>query len=158
MYPVLAYHIVVAGVTFEAWEAALLDELPVARLATIQPSGRPHLVPVCFAVAAGQVAIAVDEKPKTTTALARLRNIARDPRVALLVDRYDADWSRLAWLRIDGEAAVLERGEVRPDALAALRARYAQYAAMDLESRPLILVVPAAKTSWRAQAPWARLR
>ena len=67
----------------------------VARLATLQPDGSPHLVPVTFAVDGDALAFAVDAKPKTTQRLQRIRNIERDPRVSLLVDEYADDWSRL---------------------------------------------------------------
>lgn len=133
----------------EPWEAALVESARVARLATIAPDGPPHLVPVCFAWFEGIFAIAVDEKPKRAGTLARVRNIERDPRVTLLIDRYDENWSNLAWLRIEGEAGVRDRGDTRPEILAALRARYPQYAAMDLESRPLILITPTRFVSWR---------
>ena len=134
---------------FEPWEAALVESARVARLATIASSGRPHLVPVCFAWYDGNFAIAVDEKPKRPGALARVRNIQRDRRVTLLIDHYDENWSQLAWLRIEGEAAVQDRGASRPKILAALRARYPQYRSMDLESRPLILIAPSRIVSWR---------
>ncbi|MGW3957881.1 TIGR03668 family PPOX class F420-dependent oxidoreductase [Streptomyces sp. NPDC004752] len=99
----------------------------VARLATVDEAGRPHLVPVVFAVPAGPgghgadgIVTAVDDKPKTTTRLKRLRNIAAHPAVCLLVDVYGEDWDRLWWIRADGEARIL-----RPDAAgAAVRAAY----------------------------------
>ena len=134
---------------FEPWQTSLVDELRVAGLGTIQADGRPHLVPVCYA-RAGQVTwIPVDEKPKSGATLARLRNIARDPRVTLLFDRYDDDWSRLAWVRIDGEARVFAAGIEAPSALAALRQRYAQYREMRLEALPLIAVTPSRVAGWR---------
>ncbi|MCC7365750.1 MAG: TIGR03668 family PPOX class F420-dependent oxidoreductase [Dehalococcoidia bacterium] len=130
---------------------ALLASCRTGHLATVGAGGRPHLVPVCYAVVGGRIAIAVDEKPKRGGELARVRNIRRDARVTFLVDRYDdADWSRLAWLRIEGDAAVVERGALEPAVLAALRDRYPQYRAMDLESRPLILVAPRRVVAWRA--------
>lgn len=135
---------------FEPWQRDLLEASRVARLATIGPAGEPHLVPVCFALAGGRVVIAIDEKPKrTATRLARLRNIARDPRITFLADRYDDDWQTLAWVRIDGQATVFERGEDQPAALAALRARYRQYAEMRLEELPLIAIEPLRVTAWR---------
>ena len=79
----------------------------VARLATVSPGGRPHLVPVTFAVDGDVIYSAVDAKPKTTTRLARLRNIAAEPRVAMLADHYGPDWDRLWWVRADGAATVL---------------------------------------------------
>jgi PPOX class probable F420-dependent enzyme len=140
-------------VVFEEWELRLIKELRVARLATVAPSGAPHLVPVCFAHVADEFWIAVDEKPKRSTRLARLRNIGAEPRVSLLFDRYDDDWSSLAWIRIDGLATVVELGSEAPAALEALRGRYPQYRAMDLESLPLVRVEPRKVTGWRWEAP-----
>ena len=134
---------------FAPWETGLIEELRVARLATIAADGRPHLVPVCYALADGAIVIPVDEKPKRSRNLERVRNIERDPRVTLLFDRYADDWTQLAWVRVDGRASVLPLGEQRPGALAALRARYALYATMALEGRPLLLVVPERARSWR---------
>lgn len=94
----------------------------VARLATTGP----HLVPICFAVDHDSIWSAIDAKPKRTRSLQRLRNIANDPRVALLADEYDdTDWSALWWVRADGVAVVLDDA---PDALALLIRRYPQYA------------------------------
>jgi PPOX class probable F420-dependent enzyme len=98
----------------------------VARLATVGADGRPHLVPVCFAVDGDTIYSAVDElKPKATLRLRRLRNVTENPAVSLLVDHYSDDWSALWWVRADGRARVLESA---PDAIALLAARYAQYA------------------------------
>jgi PPOX class probable F420-dependent enzyme len=131
----------------------LLEECRVARLATIAADGRPRLVPVCYALVGDDIGIAIDEKPKSTTELARVRDIRRDARVTLLVDRYDdADWGRLAWLRLEANASVLERGEEWPEALAALRARYPQYEAMLLEERPLLRLVVTRAVGWSATA------
>jgi PPOX class probable F420-dependent enzyme len=138
-------------VALEEWQWALLDECRVARLATIAKDGRPHLVPVVYAVVDEGIAIAIDEKPKSTTRLARVRNIERDPRVTLLVDRYTEDWSQLAWLRLDGVAEALERGEEYPEALASLRERYPQHHEMALEETPLIIVIPERVVGWRAE-------
>lgn len=134
---------------FERWQMELLEECRVARLGTIASGGRPRLVPVCYAVVDGAVVMAVDEKPKRGGRLARLRDIARDPRATLLVDRYEDDWTRLAWVRIEGAAAVQERGEEHPAALEALRARYPQYGEMGLEALPLIVVTPERVVGWR---------
>lgn len=135
---------------FDPWHLDLLAAARVARLGTISADGRPHLVPVCFALSDGMVAIAIDEKPKRSAHLARLRNIEREPRVTLLIDHYEEDWTRLAWLRIDGRAEVLPRGDAWPDALASLRLRYPQYASMALEARPLIRITPERVAAWRA--------
>ncbi|MBI2766851.1 MAG: TIGR03668 family PPOX class F420-dependent oxidoreductase [Chloroflexi bacterium] len=136
---------------FDAWQLHLVESCRIAHLGTLARDGRPHLVPVCFAHLDGQFAIVVDEKPKRPGELARVRNIARDPRVTLLFDHYDdADWTRLAWVRVEGEARVLARGDSWPAALVALRARYPQYRAMALEGLPLIAITPTRVVTWRA--------
>jgi PPOX class probable F420-dependent enzyme len=101
----------------------------VARLATVGQDGAPRLVPITFAVAGDTVVHAVDHKPKRTTALRRLADVAAEPRVALLADAYDdAEWSRLWWVRADGRGRVLEPGdEGARRAVALLAERYAQY-------------------------------
>lgn len=134
---------------FEPWQLAFIEELRVARLGTITETGEPHLVPVCYAFVEGRFAIAIDEKPKRRGELARVRNIRRSPRVSLLLDRYDDDWSQLAWVRIDGEGSVFERGDVWPSALVALRKRYPQYESMGLEQLPLISITPLRVSAWR---------
>lgn len=103
-------------------------EARVARLATADTAGVPHLVPFVFAVDGDRLVSAVDHKPKRTTALRRLANIAANPHVTVLVDEYHDDWDRLWWARADGTAAVHQPGS--PDAEAAvalLAARYPQY-------------------------------
>jgi PPOX class probable F420-dependent enzyme len=100
----------------------------VARLATVTPAGAPHLVPVCFALAEDTVYTAVDGKPKRTSRLARLANIAAEPRVALLADHYEDDWTRLWWVRVDGEARVVTDPAEQAHAFATLTAAYRQYA------------------------------
>lgn len=133
----------------EPWHRDLIDELRVARLATISADGRPHLVPVCYALLEDRIAFPIDEKPKRSLALQRIRNIERDPRVTLLFDRYDDDWRRLAWVRIHAHARTIAAGAEWPEALAALRRRYAQYRAMPLEDLPLVAVTPDRVAAWR---------
>ncbi|MGE0602056.1 MAG: TIGR03668 family PPOX class F420-dependent oxidoreductase [Dehalococcoidia bacterium] len=137
------------GQKLSAWQSQLIDELRVARLATVRPDGSPHLVPVCFALRMDRLFIPVDEKPKTTRNLARLKNIAANPRVSILFDRYDDDWTQLAWVRIDGRATVLSKGGGEPAALGELRRRYPQYVPMDLENLSLIVIEPIAVSAWR---------
>ena len=99
----------------------------VARLATLAPGGRPHLVPIVFAVDGDTVYSAVDAKPKRTTELARLRHVAAHPAVSVLVDHYEEDWSALWWVRADGRARVLEPDdEEARRAIALLARRYPQ--------------------------------
>ncbi len=85
----------------------------VARLATVSAQGRPHLVPCTFALDGDSIYVAVDHKPKTTTNLKRLRNIAANPNVAMLADHYDEDWQSLWWARADGVASVLDEPKLR---------------------------------------------
>jgi PPOX class probable F420-dependent enzyme len=99
-------------------------EARVARLATVGTTGAPHLVPIVFALAGDTIYSAVDAKPKRHTRLRRLDNIAHEPRVSVLVDHYDDDWTELWWVRADGHARVLTES---PEALAALAAKYPQY-------------------------------
>jgi PPOX class probable F420-dependent enzyme len=100
----------------------------VARLATVRPDGRPHVVPVCFAVEGDWVVSVVDEKPKRSAELARLANVRAQPAVSLLVDEYDDDWTRLWWVRVDGTGLVVEGGTDHERAVALLATKYAQYA------------------------------
>jgi PPOX class probable F420-dependent enzyme len=101
----------------------------VGRLATVDADGRPHLVPICFALAGETLYSAVDEKPKRSQRLKRLENIRRHPEVSVLVDHYVEDWTRLWWVRLDGRAEVLEDGPERVHGLALLAAKYEQYRA-----------------------------
>jgi PPOX class probable F420-dependent enzyme len=99
----------------------------VARLATVRDDGRPHLVPVCFALDGDSIVSAVDAKPKRSTALQRLDNVRAHPDVSLLVDHYDDDWARLWWVRVDGPARVVDGGAEHATAVARLASKYAQY-------------------------------
>lgn len=103
-----------------------LAEAPVGHLATVRPGGKPHIVPITFALDGDVIYFAVDSKPKRTTDLQRVRNIEGNPAVAVLVDHYDEDWGRLWWVRVDGQARVLgERESGR--AINLLVERYPQY-------------------------------
>jgi PPOX class probable F420-dependent enzyme len=128
--------------------AAFVHRQPVARLATADSNGQPHVVPVCFVYENGSFYIAIDEKPKQTTRLKRLRNIEVNPHVALVIDVYHDDWSQLAWVMVQGTASIHDTAKGYPLILAALRQKYPQYRTMTLESRPLIQVVPEYVTSW----------
>ena len=123
-----------------------LDSSRVAILATVNPDGSPHLVPVVFALSEGRIVTAVDAKPKTTARLRRLANIQSNPLVSLLIHHYEEDWNRLWWVRIDGRATVLANDD---QALAALRARYPQYESIELAG-PVISIEVTGSTSWSA--------
>ena len=99
----------------------------VARLATVGAGGKPHLVPITFAVDGDTIYFAVDAKPKRTTDLQRLRNIAANPSVSVLVDHYEDDWTRLWWVRVDGTAHVLSGGPDVDRAIDLLVRKYDQY-------------------------------
>ena len=122
----------------------------VARLATADAGGRPHVIPICFAVQENTVYFTIDEKPKTKSGvpLKRLSNIRENPRVALVVDRYDEDWSRLGWVMIRGRAEVLDSGVEHDRAQESLRARYRQLAAMNIEALPVVAIRIERATSW----------
>jgi PPOX class probable F420-dependent enzyme len=134
-------------------ELALAQSVRVGHLATVDEQGQPHVVPVCWVWHEGAIYTPIDEKPKRPGGgpLQRERNIVRNAAVCLTVDRYDEDWTKLAWLQIRGVAAILRSGLECPAALAELRMRYPQYRAMDLESRPLIQITPSIVRSWRAK-------
>ncbi len=136
-----------------AWALDLLREGRVGRLATADAGGRPLVVPVCYAVAADgrHLYSAVDAKPKRTRSLRRLRNIAENPRAALVVDVYDEDWRRLRWVLVEGRADVLEAGAEFGHAVDLLRAKYPQYAALglDRESGTLIRLAVERLQAWR---------
>jgi PPOX class probable F420-dependent enzyme len=122
---------------------------PVARLATVAPDGRPHLVPVVFALRNDVVYTAVDAKPKTTQRLRRLANIEDNPLVSMLVDHYAEDWTQLWWVRIDGTAAVHHDGNAMHAGRDLLRAKYPQYQSVSLNG-PVIAVAVRRWSSWHA--------
>ncbi|WP_204040093.1 TIGR03668 family PPOX class F420-dependent oxidoreductase [Acrocarpospora phusangensis] len=105
----------------------------------------PHLVPIVFVVEGDVIAFAVDHKPKRTKDLRRLRNIARDDRVCVLVDHYEEDWTRLWWVRADGRAGVVEDAGVQEEWIGRLVERYEQYR----EQRPEGPVVAISVERWR---------
>ena len=133
-----------------------LEARRVAHLATADAAGRPHVVPVCFAVAGDTVYITIDDKPKRVagSALKRIRNIVENPAVALVADRYDDDdWSRLGWLMVRGPAELLHRGPEHAEAQALLRGRYPQMETMALEQHPVIAIRIDRVVSWGELGP-----
>ena len=99
----------------------------VARLATTDPDGRPHLVPIVFALDGDTLYSAVDRKPKRSSKLRRIENARTRPDVTVLVDHYEENWGGLWWIRLRGRARVLDDGEERDHALALLQEKYPQY-------------------------------
>jgi PPOX class probable F420-dependent enzyme len=128
-----------------AWAAALLEEMPVAHLGLLDEDGRPRVQPVTFARVGDALYTAIDDKPKRGVP-ARIRRLRERPATALTVDRYDADWTRLAWVQVLGEATILDMSD---EVLAALTARYPQYRTMPPRG-PLIEIAPTRLLWWRA--------
>ncbi len=124
---------------------------PVARLATVRPDGTPHVVPVTFALAGDVLYTAVDYKPKRHQRLQRLTNLRHQPRCALLVDHYQADWSGLWWVRADGDAAIVDEPDSTHPGLRRLVDRYPAYQNARPEG-PLIVVTVVRWTGWDASA------
>lgn len=129
-------------------ERRFLEAGRVARLATADASGCPHVVPICFALIEHTVYFTIDEKPKTTRRLKRLANLRENPFAALVVDRYDEDWSRLGWVMVRGRAEILTGGPEHDAAQASLRARYPQLAGMDIEELPVVAIRIERAASW----------
>ena len=98
----------------------------VARLATVRPDGAPHVVPVVFALDGNTIWLVIDEKPKRDRRLQRLINIGEEPRVSLLVDSYEEDWTRLWWVRVDGRGRLVDDGPELERAVRLLIDRYPQ--------------------------------
>ena len=139
-----------------ATELDFLRQARVGHLATSTSDGRPSVVPVCFALldldGGPGIVTVLDEKPKRVTdrELVRVRNIAANPRVALVVDHYDEDWTRLAFVQVHGTATLIRPGApLHAPAIEALRAKYPQYHAMSIEHRPVIVIASLTATSWR---------
>jgi PPOX class probable F420-dependent enzyme len=138
-------------IEFDPW--VRFTQSTVARLATVAPSGQPHLVPVVFAVpddSRDVVYTAVDAKPKTTRRLRRLVNIESNPRVSLLVDEYADDWTQLWWVRVDGVATIhSSEGETKTAGYRLLRAKYPQYQSVSLDG-PVIAIAVRRWADWHA--------
>jgi PPOX class probable F420-dependent enzyme len=129
-----------------------LERQRLAHLATADAGGAPHVVPICFAISGETLYVAIDEKPKKTAGLnlRRLKNIAENPRVAIVADVYDdRDWSRLGFVLLRATARIIEPGPAEhAQAIRILRERYPQYRAMALDERPLIAADIGSVTTW----------
>jgi PPOX class probable F420-dependent enzyme len=122
----------------------------VAHLATADADGQPLVIPICFAFDGKEFFSPIDEKPKRISPhkLKRLRNIAENPKISLIFDRYDEDWRRLAYVLITGKARILRRGWRHRRAVILLRRKYRQYGSMAIDQRPMIVVRPTRITNW----------
>ncbi len=134
-------------------QSAFLVRRRVARLATADGAGEPHVVPVCYAYSQGVIYVALDEKPKDVppARLKRVRNILENPHVALVADRYAEDWNLLAFVMVRGRAELVgpDAGE-HADAVRLLRGKYHQYERMKIEENPVIAIRPERVASWGA--------
>jgi len=122
----------------------------VAHLATADGAGQPHVIPICFVLDGEEILSPIDEKPKQNPprGLKRLRNIGENPKIALLIDRYEEDWRKLAYVLVIGTAKVLLRGKRHERAIGLLRRKYPQYRSMALQKRPIIRISPTRAVSW----------
>jgi PPOX class probable F420-dependent enzyme len=132
----------------------MLRRARVARLATADERGRPHVIPVCFVFDGRAIYSAIDEKPKRVSprALRRIRNIEVNPHVALVVDEYTDDWRRLWYVLVRGTADIIgPGGREHAMAIARLRRKYPQYRTMRLEDLPVLRITPDRIVRWSAQ-------
>lgn len=128
---------------------ARLTAARVARLATTDPDGRPHLVPIVFVLDGDTLYSAVDRKPKRSTKLRRIENARARPDVTVLVDHYDEDWQQLWWIRLRGRARVLDGGDERAHALTLLAEKYEQYRA-ERPDGPVLAIEVTEVREWSA--------
>ena len=130
-------------------ERRFVESRRVGHLATAEPGGMPHVVPVCCALDSDTLYITIDEKPKRhDRPLKRMRNLIDNPQAAIVFDRWDEDWTRLGWVMLRGRAEILADGGEHDRAQALLRERYPQYRAMRLEDLPVIAIRVARAASW----------
>ena len=131
-------------------ERVFIRAARVARLATADKDGRPHVIPICFAFDGKELYSPIDEKPKKSSPLLlkRIKNIRANPNVSVVVDRYDDDWKKLAYVLISGKAKVLFHGQKHKRAVFLLRRKYPQYRKMAIQDRPMIRIQPARLKCW----------
>ena len=139
-----------ARLELSAGALRLLRASRIGHLATSDKSGQPHVVPICFVFDGTDFFSPIDEKPKRTAPrkLKRLKNIRENPRVSLVIDRYDEDWTKLGYVLVFGTARILSRGEKHRKAVRLLRRKYRQYRSMAIQERPMIVVRPSRIISW----------
>ena len=134
-----------------AWAIAFLRDARVGRLATADATARPLVVPICYAFDGARCFSAVDAKPKRTRNLRRLSNIAANPHVSLVVDRWDEDWSQLCWVIVEGRADVLTSGAEFTRAVDLLVTKYPQYRGLplDRDGGAVVAITPQRILAWR---------
>jgi len=130
----------------------ILESARVARMATVDEAGKPHIVPICYAFVSGLIYTPIDKKPKSVSAdtLKRINNIRSNPYISFIVDKYYEDWSRLYFLKLSGLASLIEKGDEYENSLLSLCEKYSQYRDMDLLNLglPLIKISPQRIVSW----------
>lgn len=133
------------------WERSFIEQGRVARLATVDERGWPHVLPIVYAFDGERLFTPIDAKPKRVGPhqLRRVRNIQANPRVAVIIDEYSEDWHRLAWVQLRGRDALVESGLEQSTGVALLERKYPQYGKMPLAGRPFIIVQVDHVASWR---------
>lgn len=127
-----------------------LNEQRVARLATVDERGRPHVVPIVFVYDEGILYTPIDAKPKSVPPerLRRVRSIQANPHVQVLVDHYDEDWQRLGYIQLRGSAELIKQGAEYQHAISLLEEKYEQYKELPLEGRPVIKISVERTVTW----------
>ena len=132
-----------------AKQRQFLEAARVARFATADANGQPHVLPICFTLIDASAYFSIDGKPKKKGGpLKRLKNLIENPRAALVIDHYEEDWQRLGWVMLQGAAEILERGDEHDLAQAKLRERYPQLSSMEIASLPVVAIRIAHVSSW----------
>ncbi len=128
----------------------LIRSTRIGHLATADGEGQPHVIPICFVFDGKYFISPIDEKPKRAAPgkLKRLKNIAENPNVALVIDHYNEDWRKLAYALIFGKARVLRSGQIHSQAVKLLRRKYPQYRRMAIDERPMIVITTLRVTTW----------
>lgn len=134
-------------------ELAFIRAARVAHLATADRKGQPHVIPICFVFDGKQFFSPIDEKPKRAAPLKlkRIQNIQQNPQVALVIDRYDDDWRKLAYVLIFAKAKILLTGKKHQQVVKLLRRKYSQYRRMEIDKRPILAITPERIASWSAE-------
>lgn len=130
--------------------SSLIRTARTAHLATADKSGQPHVIPICFVFDGKRFYSPIDEKPKRAAPakLKRLKNIRENPNVALVIDHYDEDWRKLAYVLIFGKARILQSGATHRSAVKLLRKKYPRYRLMAIHAQPMIVIAPKRIVSW----------
>jgi PPOX class probable F420-dependent enzyme len=126
----------------------LIRTARVAHLATADKAGQPHVIPICFVFDGKYFYSPIDEKPKRTTNLKRLKNIRDNPQVALIIDHYEEDWRKLGYMLVFGKARILQSGVQHQNGVQLLRRKYRQYHHMAIQERLIIMIAPKRIVSW----------